>query len=152
MTDSEPSGSQLAEDDTALLTAALDHTWAWYDGRISRSLQVISFYLVAAAITGSAYTSAITGKHYSVATAIAVGGLGLTAVASGTVFREVSDATRAEPVLAELQRRVGSRLGFTAFRMASAETPVWYRRVAVNITIVLAILFNISALVYAATR
>src|SRR5690349_19146831 len=121
---SEPPGEHPPEDDTALLTAALDHAWAWYDGRITRGLQLISFYLVAAAITGSAYTSAFTGKHYGVAAAIAAGGLGLTAVASATVFREVGDATRAEPVLAELQRRVGSRLDIPAIRMANPETPV----------------------------
>ena len=150
MTASEPPGEQPPGDETALFVAALNHSWAWYDGRISRALQVINYYFVASAVLGAAYTSAITHKNYGLAAAIAGGALGITAVASATVFREVDDATRAEPVLAELQGRVGRRLNLRrSIQLASPELSRWQRRFAVMIAIGLASLFNISALIYA---
>jgi hypothetical protein len=144
MTDSEPPG-----DDAALMAAALEHTWAWYDGRTGRALQVVSFYLVAVAITGSAYTSAITQKDYGVAAALAIGGLGLTALAAAAGLREVNAASRAEPALAELQDRVARRLGIPTIRMISSKVPQRPRRAVTIITITLALLVNTSGLLYA---
>ena len=79
MTASKPSGQQLADADPQLLTAALNHTWACYDAQISRAFQIVSFYLVIAAIAGTAYTNAITNKEYGVGVALAIFGLVLTA-------------------------------------------------------------------------
>ena len=149
MTVSEPPGSQPPHDDTTLLAAALDHTWAWHDGRTSRALQVVGFYLVAAAITGSTYTSAITGKDYGVAVAVAITGLGITAIASAAGFREVYAASLAEPALAELQDRVARMLGIDSIRLVSSEAQIRQRRTGVVIIIGLAFLVNISALLYA---
>jgi hypothetical protein len=144
MTASEPPG-----DDTPLLTAALDHTWAWYEGRVNRALQVINFYLVAVAITFSAYTSAINGKHYGVAAAVAIGGLGLTLIASTVTLTVVNGAALAEPALAELQDRVADKLKADSIRIARSQPGIGLRRVAIVITFGLPILLNISALLYA---
>jgi hypothetical protein len=65
------------------------------------------------------------------------------------LFREVDNATLAEPVLAKLQGRVGRRLAIPSIQMASNKPPTWKRRYAVMIAIGLASLFNISALIYA---
>jgi hypothetical protein len=125
---------QPPEYDTAMLTAALDHAWAWYDGRLSRAFQVINYYFLAIAVLGAAYGSNISGENYTVAAAIAVGGLALTTVVSATVFREVRDATKAEPVLAELQERVGGRLRLDSpMQIANPKPQELHNRVALNI-------------------
>ena len=151
MTATEPPSEPLPGDDTSLLTAALDHAWAWYDARTKRFIQVINYYILAVAVLFNAYTSAINGKHYSVATALAIAGLGLTAVAAAAGWHEVDAAGRAEPPLAELQARIGGRLHIGNFRMAPSHTRIWVRRTFIVVTFGLATALNVSALVYAAS-
>ena len=152
MTASEPADEQPHEDDTALLIAALNHTWAWYDARSNRSIQAINYYIVATAIVVTAYASSINGKHYGFAAALAIAGLGLTAVASLAGLYEVSAAGLAEPALTEMQERIGGRLKTGSMRIASRELGLRRRLTALAIIFGLATAFEISALVYALTR
>jgi hypothetical protein len=49
---------------------------------------MINYFLVASAVLASAYVSAINGKQYFVAAAVALAGIGLTAVASLIEIRQ----------------------------------------------------------------
>ena len=154
MTASEPPGEQPHGDDTALLIAALNHAWAWYDAQIGRGLQVINYFLVASAVLATAYVGAINGKQYLVAAVVALAGIGLTGVASLIEFRQSLQVGLAGPVLRDFQNRVAGRLSYDldrsrnqtrTARMALSILPV-------TIALGLALLVNIGALVYAATR
>jgi hypothetical protein len=152
MTVKETVGEQQADDDTTLLTTALSHYWAWYDGRYNRAFQIINYYLVATAILFTAYISAINGKHYSVAAALAIAGLGLTAPMAAAVLGEVSAAARAAPGLTELQKRMAGKLSINPIRMATSQAGRTQRRIAVAVTFGLSALLEISGLLYALIR
>jgi hypothetical protein len=152
MTASEPPGEQPPGDETALLIAALNHTWAWYDARSNRAIQAINYYVVATAIVVTAYATSINGKYYGFAAALAIAGLGLTAVACVAGLYEVSVAGLAEPALIEMQERIGGRLKTGSMRIAGREMRLRRRRTALAIMFGLATVFDITALVYAVTR
>ena len=152
MTASEPPSEQPPGDDAALLTAALDHCWAWYNEHEKYVLQVTNFYIVATAILITAYASAINDKQYGFAAAVTVAGLVLTAIASVFALSAVRVAGLAEPGLAEMQERVGGRLRTDSMRIARLQPGLRLRLAATTAMFGLATLLDISALVYAATR
>jgi len=149
---SEPPGEQPPGDDTALLTAALNHYWAWYDSRYGRALQLLNFYVVAIAILLTAYTSASNGKHYGIAAALAIAGLGMTALTAAAVLVEGNSAARSTPGLTELQNRMAGRLRIKPIHAATVQSERTRRRgrvAAVAVTLGLAALLDIGALLYA---
>ncbi len=145
MTFSQSPRIQSPQDETALLTAALDHAWTWYDGFGNRFIQVVNYYLVANVILVAAYTSAINGNHYGVAVALALAALGLTPVAAVFARRNVKAAELAQPALEKLQERIADKLGINAIRMAECRRPTEKRMPAEAL-----LLFGGPALVFIA--
>ena len=76
----------------------------------NRAFQLINYYIVATAIVVTAYASAINGKHYPFAAALAIAGLGLTAILAGNGLYQINTAALAEPALTETQDRIGNKL------------------------------------------
>jgi hypothetical protein len=138
-----------AADDTALLIAALNHAWDWYDARTNRGLQVINYFLVAIAVLATAYVSAINGKHYAIAAAIASSGAVLTAVTFLIGYRQRRWAAVGELALAELQNRVADRLMIDSLRMVVSEAGKVPNYFPVRLAFALALLLSIGFVLYA---
>jgi hypothetical protein len=137
-------------DDTALLIAALNHSWAWYDAGYNRGLQVINYFLVAIAVLATAYVSAINGKHYAIAVAIALSGAVLTVAAFMVGQRQRRRAAVGEVALAALQDRVADRLKIDSLRMVRSEIGRATRFfLPVRFAFGLALLLSIGSVLYA---
>ena len=137
------------EEDTALLIAALNHAWAWYDAQMNRGLQVVNYFFVAGAVLATAYVSAINGKHYAIATVLALAGIALTTMTFfiGLLVRQ--SAYPAGPALDELRQRVFGRLKIESVYEIRVPPAVRLARLATPIAVALALLLNVAALLYA---
>ena len=152
MTPSESAGEQRPEDDTALLTAALDHCWTWYDEHMKRVFQLINFFIVATALLVTAYASSINGKHYGSAIALAIVGLVLTAIASASALNQATAGGKAEDALRDMEGRIAGRLGADSIRIVEHQGGIRHTPAAAGITVGLAAGLFVAALIYAATR
>ncbi len=110
---------------------------------------MVNYYLLASAILGTAYTSAINTKNYGLAAALAVAETGLVALASMAWFREASAATPAEPALIELQERMARRLRMDSMRIARSQPGILRWRPIVAIACGLSALLSVAGLLYA---
>jgi hypothetical protein len=110
---------------------------------------VVNYYLVANAILWTAYIGAINGKHYGIAVAVTLAGLGLTALSAAIALVMVDVAEVAQPALDKLQDRIADKLDVNEIRMARFQRTKTQRSAIIIITFGGATLVNISALVYA---
>jgi hypothetical protein len=149
MTVPNPPDESPPGDDTALLVAALNHAWSWYDARISRGLQVVNYFLVAVAILANAYVFAINGKQYVVAGLLGLSGAVAAALAFAVGYQQMRLANVGEVALAELQDRVAGRLGVDSVRMAEPLPVTALRYVPSWVAFGLAGLLGIGAALYA---
>jgi hypothetical protein len=136
-------------DDTALLIAALNRAWTWYDARMNRGLQVVNYYLVASAVLATAYVSAINGRHYAIAAVIALSEVVVTGSTFMVGYRQRRHATGGELALIELQSRIADRLGMGSIQMLeprSRPIPIY---ISVWIAFGLAVLLSIGGALYA---
>jgi hypothetical protein len=101
------------------------------------------------AVLATAYVSAITGKHYPLATVVALAGLGLTVVTFLIVLRESAAVGLAGPVLAELQGRVADRLKLESMRNIGTPPRMAQSNFPGVMALGLALLVDIAALLYA---
>ena len=152
MTASEPSGVQPPEDDTALLIAALDHYWTWYDGRSQRAFQILNYYL-----WDSDSVRRIHERHQRESRrhrrCPCRRGLGFTALTALSELYEVYAAALAEGPLAELQSRITGRLGVDASRITAFHGEITRQRQAgIALVFGLSAALDISALLYAVIR
>lgn len=151
------SNTHSPKDDTALLIAALEHSWTWYDSRINRGLQVINYYLVAMAILATAYVGAFNDKLYDVAVVIGISGAMITSASFAVGFRQRRMATLGEVALSDVQERIADRLNIESLRMSGKwpgiGKPLGSPGAALPLAaFALASLLNIAAVFYAAIR
>src|SRR5262249_44105003 len=104
-------GEQPPQDDTALLTAALNYAWTSYDMWTNRISQLANYLLIASAILATAYASAINEKHYGLAAVVSAVWLGLTLIAFPVGVSQRLRANSAIPTLVTLQSEIAHRLG-----------------------------------------
>jgi hypothetical protein len=152
MTPSESAGEQRPEDDTAILTAALNHSWTWYDEHMKRVFQLINFFIVATALLVTAYANSINGKHYGFAIALAVVGLVLTAIASASALNQATAGGKAEDALRDMEGRIAGRLDADSIRIVEHQGGIRHTSVAAGITVGLAGGLFVAALIYAAIQ
>ena len=137
------------EEDTALLIAALNHAWAWYDAQMNRGLQVVNYFFIASAVLATAYVSAINGKHYAIATVLALAGIALTTMTAVIGLVEWQLAIPAVQALNELRSRVGRRLKIDYVPERRVPLGLRLAPFAWPTAVGLALLLNVAAQLYA---
>ena len=123
----------------------------WYEARIDRGLQVINYFIVAAAVLATAYVSAIGGKHYAVAVIVALSGTALAALAFILRRRQRRYAAEVEPALGEIQARIAKNLSLPSFQVVKPAGRE-QRDNVIRLAFRLAVLLSAGSAIYAAVH
>lgn len=97
-------------DDHAKMATALDHSWRWFELRVSHGMQMLNFGVVAFALLSAAYVSALSDKLYGVAGAVALLAAAVAITTYLTARRQRQIAWIAGPPIREIQRRLAADL------------------------------------------
>ena len=105
------------EDDHAKLATALDHSWRWFELRISHGMQMLNFAVVAFALLSAAYVSALSNKLYDIAGGVAMLAAAVAITAYLTARRQRQIGWIAAEPIREIQRRLAADLGIDSLRI-----------------------------------
>jgi hypothetical protein len=148
----EQPGEHPAEDDTALLIAALNHVMARHEARIDRAFQVINYFVVAAAVLVTAYAGALDGKHYGIAFVVALTGMVLAVLAFSVARQQRRGAGEVEPAIGELEGRIASKLRVDSLRIYGPEAGGQRAGVETTVVFALVVLLSVGSAIYAALQ
>jgi hypothetical protein len=120
---------------------------------MSNGLQVLNYFLVASAIMATAYVSALNGKRYAVAGAIAAIGLVISCAAYVAGRQQRDMAFLAIEPYREIQARLALSLGIESLRMVERGSERLAitkerQRIAASIVFILAACVSVVAAVY----
>ncbi len=136
----------VPQTDLDSLAMALEHVTKWREFYTTSGLQVLYFFLVAAALLSTAYVSALNGRLHFIAGVIALGGVALSATAYLVGRRQRDVARLADPPMAELESRLASIVRVDSLRMsqpAEESRRQWWR----NATVMASVMFPMAAAV-----
>lgn len=105
------------ENDHAKLATALDHSWRWFELRVSHGMQMLNFGIVAFALLSAAYVSALSDKLFGIAGAIALLAAVVAITAYLTARRQRQIGWVAADPIREIQRRLAADLSIDSLRI-----------------------------------
>ena len=140
--------------DIELLTIALDHVTRLYDSRMANGLQVLNYFLVAAAVLSAAYVSALNGKLHAIGCAIGLLGVALSTVTYLVGRRQRDVARLAEIPMKEIEKTLAENLDLGSLQMidhAETQRNTWWRSSTLMATgiFTLAAIVSVAASAYA---
>lgn len=134
------------------LTVALDHAWRWFELRMNSALQIVNYYLIAAALTSAAYVSALNARRYVIAGIIAIIVSGVSVGAYSGGYRQRRIAQLAVAPIREIEGRLADLLDIDSLRMVQrfeASPRPWFPFLQAHIMYPVGVIVGVAAAVYA---